>query len=908
MKPEEKARLKIDEMLEKAGWKVVDRKDYSPTDAAVAIRETLVKGMDRADYMLFAGGKAIGILEAKHAEINVKDEKVRDQAYGYACHTPGIYQTWQMPLPFGITSNGEVSYLEDYRKGGLVSDDDLETYKRTLPTPWKLVRTLGIDNPFAGLPYLKQGPLRNCQYEAITELETSFRNGRRRALVVLATGAGKTYAACLAAYRFLAFTPMRRILFLVDRNNLGKQAEGEFGKFKYTQTGDPFSTEYAVNRLRSANVPTDSNVVISTIQRLFSLLKGDDITDDDADDAYTPTAEVELPEHPVLGHDFFDIIIIDECHRSIYGNWRKVLEYFDQALMIGLTATPIPETRAFFDDNIVINYTLEQSITDGVNVEGRTYRIKTEVTENGGAIRKGDKTRHETRYTGEVETITQREGRNYTPQELNRSIVNPSQIKLILETYRDNVYTEMFCDPPREANLDYLPKTLIFALNEQHANNIVRIAREVFGHPDPDDPYVQKITYSCNDTDGLIRSFRIDPKFRIAVTCTLVATGTDVKPLEVLIFMRDVESEPLFIQMKGRGVRTIGDSQLRLVTPNARSKDFFMLVDAVGVTEHAMTIPTPTLEPGSKPLTLARLMELLCHGNLDDEKLRDFAGRLSRIFNKANDDQRQQFIKLAGIGMKELASRIYNTLSNETLPPYIDINEPNIERKELVAPITHHPEAREFLLILLAGFVDTLMPGEDTLIYSGFSSEEAQHNTSAFEQFCQKNRDSIEALRIIWNNQGEPLTYALLKDLENALKMANNHFTSSRLWNDYALVSPNSVHKPTTSDEREALTNIIQLVRFAYHQITEMECLSVHAQQYFNLWCGQRNNEKTEKQREVMRQVASYIALNGAIDFDDLKATDRDQARKVSIAFGGLVQANEALQSLSRFILYRKQA
>ena len=270
MKPEEKARLKIDEMLEKAGWKVVDRKDYSPTDAAVAIRETLVKGMDRADYMLFAGGKAIGILEAKRAEIDVKDEAVRDQAYGYACHTPGIYQTWQMPLPFGITSNGEVSYLEDYRKGGLVSDEDLETYKRTLPTPWKLVRTLGIDNPFAGLPTLRRKGLRDCQYEAITELETSVRNGRRRALMVLATGAGKTYAACLAAYRFLAFTPMRRILFLVDRNNLGKQANDEFGKFKITQTGDPFSTEYAVNRLRSANVPTDSNVVISTIQRLFS--------------------------------------------------------------------------------------------------------------------------------------------------------------------------------------------------------------------------------------------------------------------------------------------------------------------------------------------------------------------------------------------------------------------------------------------------------------------------------------------------------------------------------------------------------------------------------------------------------------------------------------------------------------
>ena len=908
MKPEEKARKKIDEMLERAGWKVVDRKDYSPNDAAVAIRETLVSGMDRADYMLFAGGKAIAVLEAKRAEVDVTAEEVRKQAYGYACHTPGIYQKWTDILPFGITSNGDVSYLEDYRTGGLVADPELEPYKRTLPTPWKLVRRLGIDDPFAGLPCLKQAGLRQCQYEAVSEFEASLRSGRRRALMVLATGAGKTYAACLAAYRLLAFTPMRRVLFLVDRNNLGKQADGEFGKFKLTQTGAPFSSEYVVSRLRSAKVPAESNVVICTIQRLFSLLRGDDITDDDADDGYTPTAEVQLPDHPQLGHDFFDLIIIDECHRSIYGNWRRVLEYFDHALLLGLTATPIPETRAFFDDNVVCNYTLEDSIIDGVNVESRTYRIKTEVTEGGGAIRKGDQTRRVTRYTGEVETITQREGRNYTPEELNRSVINPAQIKLILETYRDRVYTEMFTDPPREPRLDQLPKTLIFALNEQHANNIVRIARQVFGHPDPDDPYVQKITYSCPDTEALIRSFRIDPRFRIAVTCTLVATGTDVKPLEVLIFMRDVESEPLFIQMKGRGVRTIGDAQLRLVTPNARSKDYFVLVDAVGVTEHTMTVPSPQLEPGSRPLTLERLMELLCHGNLADELLRDLASRLSRIHNKADDTQRQHFARLAGIGIRELAARIYGALAGGTLPPYLDINQPNAERKALVSPLTHHAEARRLLLVLLAGFVDTLMPGQDTLIASGFSHEEAQQNTSAFEAYCQQNRDQIEALRIIWNNQGEPLTYALLKDLENRLRIANSRFTPERLWGDYALVSPDSVHRPTTADEREALTNIIQLVRYAYRQITEVECLATHAAQYFNLWCGQRNNEKTPAQRQVMQQVVRYIALNGAVGFDDLKLTDREQARRLSIAFGGIAQADQALQSLSRFILYRKEA
>lgn len=425
---------------------------------------------------------------------------------------------------------------------------------------------LGIDDPFAGLPTLRKRGLRDCQYEAITELEKSFRSGQRKALMVLATGAGKTYTACLAAYRMLSYTPMRRVLFLVDRNNLGKQAEGEFGTFRLTETGDAFNTIFTVNRLKSANIPTDSNVVISTIQRLFSLLKGEEIVDDDeTDDETDIEEEVTLPDNPNLPHDFFDLIIIDECHRSIYGNWRKVLEYFDTARLIGLTATPIPETTAFFNYNTVVNYTLEQSIADGVNVECRTYRIKTRETEEGGAILEGQRTKVETRYTGEVKTVSNKETKTYTKEELNRSIINPAQIKLILSTYRDIVYTELFNDPPREPNMDYLPKTLIFALNENHATNIVNIAKEVFGRAD--DRFVQKITYSAGDSNELIRQFRNDKDFRIAVTCTLVATGTDIKPLEVLIFMRDVASLPLYTQMKGRGVRTIGDEQLRNVTP-----------------------------------------------------------------------------------------------------------------------------------------------------------------------------------------------------------------------------------------------------------------------------------------------------------------------------------------------------
>ena len=903
MKPEEKARAIIDRMFEEAGWKVVDRDKYAPNMTAVAIREGLMVGNREADYLLFLNGKAVGVLEAKRIETDINSDIVQEQARLYTRSCPKWCQAWfpNIPLPLAYVANSRDLMFYDTRK----SNSEFE-YCKKIHTPKEVKKLLGLEDDYVGLPMLNPKGLRACQYKAITELEKSYRNGENRALMVLATGAGKTYTACLAAYRMLAFTPMKRILFLVDRNNLGKQAETEFGTFRLTENGDPFNTIFTVNRLKSSSVPTDSNVVISTIQRLFSLLKGDEITDNDEDDKEIEDKEIILPENPNLPSDFFDMIIIDECHRSIYGNWQKVLNYFSKAKLIGLTATPVPETKAFFNNNIIVNYTLEKSIIDGVNVDCRVYRIKTQATENGGAILEGEKVKRETCYTGQVETVNNQETKKYTREELNRSIVNPAQIKLILETYRDAVYTEMFTDPQREANMDYLPKTLIFALNENHATNIVQIAREVFGHND--NRFVQKITYSAGDSNELIRQFRNDKDFRIAVTCTLVATGTDIKPLEVVMFMRDVASEPLYIQMKGRGVRTIGDEQLRNVTPNAYSKDCFYLVDAVGVTEHEKSITTPSDGATTKLMSLKELLEKITHGNVSDDYLRLLASRLSRISHKCEEKDREKFISLAHISMMDIASNIFDALEQGFLPEYINVNEPNTVRKALVCNIANYPDAREFLLILNAGFIETLMPGEDTLISKGFSQEEAQTTTSAFEAYCEEHKDEIEALRIIYNNQGEPLTYTILKDLENKLKFASSKFNTSLLWNSYAIINPQMVKHSSTKEEKEALTNIIQLVRYAFHQIERLESLYPSASQRFNLWCGQNQRPLTEEQIGVMQQVFSYIASNGYCTITEIKDNDKTQAAQLIRAFGGKNIADEALSSLSQFIIYRKIA
>lgn len=907
MTPEEKARQKIDRWFEEAGWKVINRDEYEAGMSAVAIREGLLAHNLEADYFLLINGKAVGVLEAKREDTDISSNGVSEQVATYAHSVPPFYTAWQKPLPVLLKSNGKEILFKDFRE----TDKDWETIPRIL-TPKDICRLLEINDPFAGLPTLQRRGLRDCQYEAITELEKSFRAGQNRALIVLATGAGKTYTACLAAYRMLAYTPMRRILFLVDRNNLGRQAETEFGTFRLTETGDPFNTIYSVNRLRSSKIPTDSNVVISTIQRLFSLLKGDDISDDDeADDEDTTTGNVSLPTNPRLPRDFFDMIIIDECHRSIYGNWQSVLEYFDKAKLVGLTATPVPETMAFFNNNRVVNYTLEQSIADGVNVDARIYRIKTQATEEGGVIKAGSTLKHTTRYTGKEEIIKSRETRNYTSNELNRSIVNPAQIRLILQTFRDDVYSEMFNDPPREPDFRYLPKTLIFALNEAHATNITDIARQVFAEVCPHadmERYVQKITYSAADSNELIRQFRNDKDFRIAVTCTLVATGTDVKPLEVVMFMRDVESEALYTQMKGRGVRTIGDEQLRAVTPNATSKDYFVLIDAVGVTEHEHYIPEfDDRDRQTETITLKELLERITHGFVPDNYLRRLASTLSRLYNKADTEQRNTFAELAHDDMRDLALRIFSNLEEGKLPPFVSTDYSNTERRGLVAPLANHANARKYLLVLAAGFVNTLMPGEDTLISKGFSKEAAQDTTSAFETYCEQHKDDIEAMRIIYNNESEPITYSMLHDLEAKLRNADSRFSPSRLWNSYAVLKPQAVKRNASKEERDALTNIIQLVRFAYKQISQLYCIVPTARQFFELWCGQKQGGITATQKEVMSQVVDYVASNGSCTVKDFRTIYPTTAARLIRAFSGIKNADSALYSMYNFIVFRKK-
>ena len=897
--PEEKARKKIDLMLKKAGWSIVPREEYSPGISAAAIEEGILKGNLEADYLLFLEGKAIGVLEAKKESVSL-DDIVANQAENYTHQLLPMYQYWEKPLPLIYLSNGKELLFKNAKISG-------STYQKldAMHTPKEMVKLAGINSFFAGLPTLDPKGLRDCQYEAITNLEASFRNSQRKALIVLATGAGKTFTACLAVYRFLAYTPARRVLFLVDRNNLGKQAEGAFGDFKLTENGEPFSTIYTTERLRSGKISDKTNLVICTIQRLFSVITGQELQDDDDGESSFESdtqPDVELNGKLLLPPDFFDLIIVDECHRSIYGRWREVLEYFKEARIIGLTATPGDETMAFFNNNRVVNYTLEKSIVDEINVDCRVYRIRTSATENGGEIHKGEKYREITTYTGEKRMTRAVEATPYQANDLDRAVINPEQIKLVLESYKNAVYSELY--PSRDPNIAYIPKTLIFAKSDAHADNIIKIIREqVFPGQCPE--FAQKITYSAGDSNALIKNFRNDKKFRIAVTVTLVATGTDVKPLEVLIFMRDVNSESLYVQMKGRGVRTITDDALRNVTPNADSKDIFYLVDAIGVTEHVKNSQAPEPTDGVN-ISLEKLLEQITHGYLPDDNLRLLAARLARINSKSTEEQRAEFTDLAGMEMKEIASNIYEAFENGSLAaaPFESSNQPNELRKALVQPLALHEKARKFLLILNAGFVKILQPGRDTLISTGFSVENAQETITKFEEYVQTHRDEEEALRIIAENTGEPITYAMLEDLKKKFLAANSQFSIDNLWHSYKVVNQDTVVPFKDATEKEALTNLIQLVRFSLKMIPELRSLTSLAAQRFELWCGQNQRDTlSETQRYIAREITNYVVSNGygsRAAFAERNKSLLIQAKK---AFGSMENVDKIILSLSSFML-----
>ena len=416
-------------------------------------------------------------------------------------------------------------------------------------------------------------------------------------------------------------------MFLVDRSNLGRQALREFQQYQTPDDGRKFTELYNVQHLQSQTIG-DNSVVISTIQRLYSMLKGEPELDEENEEfseyeSPQDDTEIEIEYNKNIPIGEFDFIVIDECHRSIYNKWKQVLAYFD-SFLIGLTATPSKHTIGFFNNNLVTSYTHQRAVADRVNVGYHINRIKTTISNEGSTIEAGETVDKRDKLTREKRYEKLDEDYTYDASQLDRAVVVPDQIRLVMKTFKENL-PEIF--PGRTV----VPKTLVFAKDDNHAEEITKIIREVF---DKGNEFCQKITYKTTGEkpETILKSFRNSPNPRIAVTVDMVATGTDIKPLECIIFMRDVQSQLYFDQMKGRGTRVIKPDDLLAVTPDAKSKDHFVIVDAVGVCDHAMT-DTHSLEK-KKGVAFEILMQKAAEGSADEKELQSLAYRMSRLDQK----------------------------------------------------------------------------------------------------------------------------------------------------------------------------------------------------------------------------------------------------------------------------------
>ena len=745
------------------------------------------------------------------------------------------------------------------------------------------------------LPPLDDSNLWPAQVQAIRNLEESLAANRPRALIQMATGSGKTYTAANIAYRLVKHCDARRILFLVDRANLGRQTLKEFQGFTVPDSNRKFIELYNVQHLASNRIDDVARITISTIQRLYMTIRGEELPEElDEVSPYDvePSAPVTVEYNPAVPPEAFDVIIVDEAHRSIYGVWRQVLDYFD-AFVIGLTATPNKQAFGFFNQNLVMEYTHEQAVADAVNVDFDVYRIRTQITEGGSTVEAGIWTHFRDRKTRARRWQQLDEDVTYGAEALDRAVVAHDQIRTVLETFRDRLFTEIF--PGRTE----VPKTLIFAKDDSHADDIVQIARDVFGKGDD---FAAKITYKATGrkADELIKAFRNSYNPRIAVTVDMIATGTDVRPLECVFFMRSVKSRTYFEQMKGRGVRVISDDELRTVTPNA-SKDRYVLVDAVGVTETDLVDTQPLDRQPTVPLE--RLMRRISFGSRDPDAISTVAARIARLERHLTDSERAELDELAGMSLHDLARGMVEALDPDrqldAARAATGKDEPDVDEiadatrtllDDAVTPLATNPELRDRLVELRRQQEQLIdATSADELIdasYSKDATDRARETVDSFERFIRENKDEITALQVLYSRpHRQRLTYAELKELANEIARPPRQWTPDRLWAAYEALDRSKVR----GSGRRILTDLVTLVRFALREDDELVPFPERVTERYHAWLLQQENhgrEFTPEQMAWLERIRDTIASSLGVTREDLMGPPFAER-------GGLGKANE---------------
>ena len=912
--PEAKARINIDRLLEQAGWAVQDMAALNVhASRGVAVREfPLRSGHGFADYLLYVDGKAAGVVEAKPEGHTLTGVEAQSEKYGAGL--PDNLPYYIRPLPFLYESTGvETRFTNGLdpqpRSRGVFSFHTPEILAEWLgesKPSWDIgqqqvaetqaayTAPRSLRNNLMQMPPLDDSNLWEVQAEAIRNLEHSLAEARPRSLVQMATGSGKTFMACNQVYRLIRHAGARRVLFLVDRSNLGRQTLREFQGFTVPGDGRKFTELYNVQLLQSSSIDPVSKVCIATIQRVYSMLRGEEL-DPEIEEAsgFDVASTRNSPQTVEYNRNFpieeFDFIITDECHRSIYDLWRQVLEYFD-AFLIGLTATPSKQTIGFFNQNLVMEYNHQQAVADGINVGYSIYRIETKITEEGATIEAGLKVDRRDRRTRDKRWEELDENLTYTPGQLDRDVVAMDQIRTVIQTFRDKVTTEIF--PGRE----HVPKTIIFAKDDSHADDIVNIVREEFAKGND---FCEKITYRTTGAkpEDLITQFRNSFNPRIVVTVDMIATGTDIKPVEVVFFMRNVRSRNFFEQMKGRGVRTISDTDFNAVTPDARGKERFVVVDAAGVTESELSESYSLDRHPSVPFD--KLLDMVAMGDREPDTLSSLASRLARLDRRLPPQDRKAAEDAAGgVSLKTLVSELLNATDPDTAlkkaqeatgrddPPEVAIAKAEKELIEAAAkPFASNPELRHRLAEIHRAYEQTLdTVSQDAVIRAEFSGVEADALTRSFREYIEENKDEITALQVLYQRPySQRLNYADLRALADALASPPRSWTSPRLWDAYRQLDQSKVR----GSSQRVLADIVALVRYAIGSDDELAPFAEQVEERFQGWLAMQETAGcafTEEQRQWLKDIKDHIAGSVSIDLEAFQYAPFSQR-------GGLMRA-----------------
>ena len=818
---EPQTRRLIDEQLRKAGWEADTQiLRYSKGTRPVKGRNLAISEWPTnsafqehgyVDYAFFIGEKLVAVMDAKKMgedvaatiDVQVKDyaTHIREEDQAYVIGNWGSYQ-----VPFLMASNGR-AYLEQLRtKSGIWFLDARDPSNISYPirnwfSPSDIEEKLKQDIGAANIALVESDDsfltdpaglnLRDYQVKAIHKATEAIRAGKQTALLAMATGTGKTRTALGFIYKMLEAKRFRRILFLVDRVSLGEQA---MDKFKDVKLRDQLTLDqiYELRDIDDNEISADTKVSICTVQGLLK--------------------RTILAEKPDLMPGAFDLIIVDEAHRGyildremteeeiLYDSqddymskYKQVIEYFD-AVKVALTATPALHTTEIFGEP-VYTYSYREAVIDGWLVDhDPPYIINTDFIVNKAQFKKGEYIAEYDPNTNELLNGAALEDEmDFDVSEFNRKIVLPDNTRKVLEEISGYLNPE-----GRE-------KTLIFAVNDAHADRIVDTLREIYRPFGISNDAILKITGKTAGGNKkkilqIIKQFENNQEPNIAVTVDLLTTGVDVPPICNLVFMRKVNSRILFEQMMGRATRPCPEI----------GKTHFNIFDAVRVYEDLDT--TSSMKSVSVNKSMSELLEdLFRPDDANKQPIKDrILAKLQRKNNNLTEEQKYE---------------VSERLGGKTVKAYVKELKSCTEE----AFIQRCQQDTDFLL-----WIDGLKgkrrghyysDKEDTLLettrgYGG--TEKPEDYLEAFTAFVNENKDRIEAIRIACTKPSD-MTRAQLRALKIELDKAS--FTENSLNEAASSVKNERIVADIIAHVRQAvlntpLVNHEDRVRAAFSKLT----------------------------------------------------------------------------------------